>query len=74
VIATRLHETKDMATLKHHMHFSFKDEDLKIIQSTLDMEVEDTRQVLIKLINFIRVRAGQQRDIRERMFSFMRMV
>ena len=41
MIATQLHETKDMATLKHHMHFSFKDEDLKIIQSTLDMEVEE---------------------------------
>lgn len=51
VIASRLHETKDMATLKDHMLFTLHKEDLKTIQSTLEMEVEDTHQTLIDIIN-----------------------
>ncbi|MDR4946636.1 alkaline phosphatase [Neobacillus cucumis] len=51
VIANRLHETKDLSTLEHYMHFSLYDEDLKILQSTFEMEVEDTRQALINIIN-----------------------
>ncbi|MED4228563.1 alkaline phosphatase [Neobacillus cucumis] len=51
VIANRLHETKDLSTLEHYMHFSLYDEDLKTIKSTLEMEVEDTRQALINIIN-----------------------
>lgn len=51
VIASRLHETKNMATLKYYMNFPLHEEDLKTIQSTLEMEVEDTRQALINIIN-----------------------
>lgn len=51
VIARRLHETKDMTILKHYMPFSLHEEDLKTIQSTLEMAVEDTRQTLINIIN-----------------------
>ncbi|KLT17773.1 hypothetical protein AA980_11780 [Neobacillus vireti] len=51
VIARRLHDTKDMTILKHHMPFSLHEEDLKTIQLTLDMAVEDTRQTLIDIIN-----------------------
>jgi alkaline phosphatase len=51
VIATQLHKTKDLTTLKHHMHFTLHEDDLKSLQSTLEMEVEDTRQALINLIN-----------------------
>ncbi|WP_263297689.1 alkaline phosphatase [Neobacillus bataviensis] len=51
VIAARLHETKDVETLKHHMHFTIHEEDLKTIQTTLELEVEDTKQVLIDIIN-----------------------
>ncbi|MEH7331643.1 alkaline phosphatase [Neobacillus drentensis] len=51
VIAIRLHETKDMETLKHHMHFTLHEEDLKTIQTTLELEVEDTKQALINIIN-----------------------
>ncbi|MDN3020252.1 alkaline phosphatase [Paenibacillus sp. BSR1-1] len=51
VIAERLHETKDMETLKHHMHFTLHEADLKIIQTTLELEVEDTKQALINIIN-----------------------
>lgn len=51
VIASRLHETKNMTTLKHYMPFPLHEEDLNIIQSTLEMEVEDTRQTLINIIN-----------------------
>ncbi|QCJ45101.1 alkaline phosphatase [Bacillus sp. S3] len=51
VIARRLHETKDLTTLQHHMPFDLHEEDLKTIQATLEMEVEDTRQALINIIN-----------------------
>ncbi|MEH7352607.1 alkaline phosphatase [Neobacillus drentensis] len=51
VIASRLHETKNMTTLKHHMNFPLHEEDLNTIQLTLEMEVEDTRQALINIIN-----------------------
>ncbi|MGG3467442.1 alkaline phosphatase [Neobacillus pocheonensis] len=51
VIATRLHETMDMETLKYHMHFPLHDADLEIIKSTLEMEVEDTKEALINVIN-----------------------
>jgi alkaline phosphatase len=51
VIASRLHETKDLTTLKNYMHFPLQEEDLKNIQSTLEMEVENTRQTLIDIIN-----------------------
>lgn len=51
VMATRLHETKDMTTLRQHMHVTLQEEDVKTIQSTLEMEVEDTRQALINIIN-----------------------
>jgi alkaline phosphatase len=51
VIANRLHETKDITTLKNYMHFPLQEEDLKNIQSTLEMEVENTRQALIDIIN-----------------------
>ena len=51
VIASRLHETKDMTTLKYHMPFPLHEEDLKTIQSTLEMKIEDTRQALINIIN-----------------------
>lgn len=51
VIATRLHETKDMETLKHYMDFTLHDEDLKTIQSTLEMKEEDTKEALINIIN-----------------------
>ncbi|WP_413303475.1 alkaline phosphatase [Bacillus sp. 1P10SD] len=51
VIATRLHETKDITTLMDYIHFTLNDDDLKTIQSTLEMGVEDTRQTLIDIIN-----------------------
>ncbi|MDQ0200366.1 alkaline phosphatase [Neobacillus ginsengisoli] len=51
VIATQLHKTKDMTALKQHMHFTLHEEDLKTLQSTLEMEIEDTRQALINIIN-----------------------
>ncbi|MBV7507838.1 alkaline phosphatase [Bacillus sp. sid0103] len=51
VIARRLHETKEMTTLKKHIPFPLHEEDLKIIQLTLEMEEEDTRQALINIIN-----------------------
>jgi alkaline phosphatase len=51
VIARRLHETKEMTTLKQHMPFPLHEEDLKSIQLTFEMEVEDTRQTLINIIN-----------------------
>jgi len=51
VIASRLHETKDMTTLKYHMPFPLHEEDLKTIQSTLEIKIEDTRQALINIIN-----------------------
>jgi len=51
VIASRLHETKDMTTLEYHMPFPLHEEDLKTIQSTLEMKIEDTRQALINIIN-----------------------
>nr|WP_156487415.1 alkaline phosphatase [Neobacillus novalis] len=51
VIARRLHDTKDMTILKHHMPFSLHEEDLKTIKLTLDMAVEDTREALINIIN-----------------------
>lgn len=51
VIATKLHGTKDITTLKDHIHFTLIEEDLNQIQSTLEMEVEDTRQSLINIIN-----------------------
>lgn len=50
-IATQLHQTKDMTTLKNYMHFTFYDEDLKNIQSTLEMDVDETRQALMNIIN-----------------------
>jgi alkaline phosphatase len=50
-IAKQLHETKDITTLKHHLHFTLYEEDMKNIQSTLEMDVEDTRQTLINIIN-----------------------
>ncbi|MFF2448348.1 alkaline phosphatase [Neobacillus sp. NPDC058068] len=51
VIARRLHDTKDMTILKHHMPFSLHEEDLKTIESTLEMEVEDSKETLINIIN-----------------------
>ncbi|MGG1679772.1 alkaline phosphatase [Neobacillus sp. NRS-1170] len=51
VIAARLHETKDVETLKHHMHFTIHEADLKTIQTTLELQVEDTKQALINIIN-----------------------
>ncbi len=51
VIARRLHETKEMTTLQQHMPFPLDAEDLKAIEATLEMEVEDTRQTLINIIN-----------------------
>lgn len=51
VIARRLHETKDLTTLKQHMTLTLHEEDLNLIQSTLEMEVEDTRRTLIDIIN-----------------------
>lgn len=51
VIARRLHETKSIVPLKHYMCFPLDDEDVKMVESTLEMEVEDTRQMLIHLIN-----------------------
>lgn len=52
VIAKKLHETKDMAILKDYIHFTIYEEDLKKIQSTIEMEVEDTLQTLINIINY----------------------
>ncbi|MFJ5714548.1 alkaline phosphatase [Neobacillus sp. NPDC093127] len=51
VIARRLHDTKDMNILTHHMPFSLHEEDLKTIKSTLEMEEEHSRQTLIDIIN-----------------------
>jgi alkaline phosphatase len=51
VIAAQLHQTKDLTTLNNYMHFNLYEEDLKNLQSTLEMEVEDTRQALINIIN-----------------------
>lgn len=51
VIAARLHEKKDITTLKQYMHFALQEEDLKVIQLSLEMEIEDTRQALINIIN-----------------------
>ncbi|WP_420489253.1 alkaline phosphatase [Neobacillus niacini] len=51
VIAAELHKTKELSRITRHMHLSLHLEDLKAIQSTLEMEVEDTRQALIDIIN-----------------------
>jgi alkaline phosphatase len=51
VIAADLHKTKELARITRHMDLSLHLEDLKTIQSTLEMEVEDTRQALINIIN-----------------------
>ena len=51
VIAADLHKTKELSRITRHMHLSLHREDLKTIQSTLDMEVKDTKQALINIIN-----------------------
>jgi alkaline phosphatase len=51
VIAADLHKTKELSRITRHMHLSLHLEDLKTIQSTIEMEVEDTKQALIDIIN-----------------------
>jgi alkaline phosphatase len=51
VIATQLHETKDITLLKSYMPFTLSEEELDSIKATLEMDIEDTRQTLIHLIN-----------------------
>ena len=51
VIAAELHKTKDISTLYRHIRFPLNEEDLNTIQSTLEMEVMDTKQALINIIN-----------------------
>jgi alkaline phosphatase len=51
VIATQLQNTKDMTTLNRHIHFPLDVDLLKNIEATLEMEVEDTHQTLINIIN-----------------------
>ncbi|MEH7179147.1 alkaline phosphatase [Neobacillus vireti] len=50
-IAAHLHKTKELSTITRHMQLSLQEDDLKTIQSTLEMEVENTRQTLINIIN-----------------------
>nr|WP_263323580.1 alkaline phosphatase [Neobacillus sp. Marseille-Q6967] len=51
VIAEDLHRTKDILKIRHHIHFPLYEEDLNSLQASLEMEVEDTRQLLINMIN-----------------------
>ncbi|SDM84627.1 alkaline phosphatase [Bacillus sp. OK048] len=51
VIAADLHKTKELSRITRHMHLSLHQEDWKTIQTTLEMEVEDTKQALINIIN-----------------------
>lgn len=51
VIAAELHKTKELSKLTRHMNLPLHVEDLKTIQSKLEMEVEDTKQALINIIN-----------------------
>lgn len=50
-IAADLHKTKEISSIARHMQLSLHEEDLKVIQSTLELEIEDTRQTLINIIN-----------------------
>lgn len=51
VIAADLHKTKELSRITRHMHLSLHQEDWKTIQTTLEMEVGDTKQALINIIN-----------------------
>ncbi|MCM3767001.1 alkaline phosphatase [Neobacillus niacini] len=51
VIAARIHETKDITTLKQYIKFPLQEQDLQRIQSTLEMEVKDTKLALIDMVN-----------------------
>lgn len=51
IIATKLHEAKDLSQLKSFIPFSFSEAELNHLKTTFELGIEKTRQTLIDLIN-----------------------